>query len=198
MLRSTQRIHEALSFLYHRLGDQKVWPVKMAQLEYLAERKLMSVRGRPLAETQFVNTCFGPMGENVIKVLDNGLMLSPAERIPWVLSKSEVEVLGEIVSTFGELNQASLTAKIAEQCPEWRKPSGERAEALEFATIWRGIGHDDKTTEELEDERLTKLALRESWARSHERTLADMKAEAKNSGEEAAQNGKTELDPAIM
>ena len=155
----------------------------MALLEYLAERTMMKEDYDTFVETEFVNTAFGPMGVNVIRELEVGLKLIPAELIPWELSEYEVQVMGEVVEAFGKLSTQALTEKMGQLCPEWRKPSGEFAEVLEFPVIWRALGFQGQDAEDLENSRQEKEALAASWARSHERTLVKMKAEAKNSGE---------------
>lgn len=167
MTRLEIKIREIFEFLRAGMEEHEISTQKAAQLEYLAERRMMQELGAPLLDGQYFVTKDGPQSLAFARAAQmlEGSPIPPQGTVKRVLSRFEVNLLVEITGQFGEKTEDELTAILREQCPEWK---GREAGELERADIWRAMSFAPDRIERLEDRFAESQGLAEFWNMARE------------------------------
>lgn len=119
--------------------------IKLLKLLYLADRKSLLERGRPITTDRYVSMDDGPVLSityNLIQgdyretehVWSNTILPAPefdvqlkdpdAELQFGQLSRAEVEILKSVFDQYGHWNRWKLIDKVMHKLPEWHNPNG--------------------------------------------------------------------------
>jgi uncharacterized phage-associated protein len=159
MFREDKTTQMAARFL--RLSGNRRMPyIKLIKLLYLADRKMLTTRGKPITYDRWVSMNKGPVLSSTLNIIRS---LIPSEY--WTqhfrtsyhdvilcddpgadnLSRAEDRIITEIFEEFGHLDRWELVRRVHE-LPEWKDPNGTSVE-IPYEEVMRKEGF---TEEEIE------------------------------------------------
>jgi uncharacterized phage-associated protein len=167
---SADRIHfqfderkatEAAALLIEREGG-RINYMKLLKLMYLAERRSLAQRNRPICGDVYVSMSRGPVLSKVYNLIkgetdwivprhwSSFIRLSDRYFVELVkapdreaLSDADVRILSEVFAAHGSLDEWQLVRLLHEQCPEWEDPADTSSEILP-EEILRALGKDEE------------------------------------------------------
>ncbi len=147
--------------------------LKLIKLLYLADRKMLITRGRPISYDRWVSMNNGPVLSNtyhLIKGNDPASLWS--EHIQTInrsvvlqsdpgtgdLSRAEGKIIADIFTQYGSLNWQELV-RLTHELPEWQNPHGSTIE-IPYQTVMRGAGFTEQEIEDTMDDIGADVALK--------------------------------------
>lgn len=151
---------QVAAYFLAKHGD-KVDYLKLTKLMYLADRKALVARGRPITGARMVSMPYGPVLSEVLNLINLGRRYE--EECPWLeyvsppegyavrrvncdtefdqLSENERSILDEIDAQYGRMNKWSLV-DWTHELPEWQDPRGSSL-PIDPADILRAEGRSE-------------------------------------------------------
>jgi uncharacterized phage-associated protein len=138
------KVTQAAAFLLKLRGGRMKY-IKLLKLLYLADRKSLLERGRPITSDRYVSMDDGPVlsitynliqgdyrntqhvwSQTIIPAEDYDVQLREPDADVEVgqLSEAEIEVLRSVFEEFGHWNRWKLIDQIMHKLPEWHDPNG--------------------------------------------------------------------------
>ncbi len=155
--------------------------LKLTKLVYLADRRNLEKYDFPITWDNFVSMDHGPVNSITYDCINGmhggvegweqhitdragykvGLASDIQESDLDQLSEAELETLGEIWDTFGQMTQYQVRDWTHANCPEWEDPHGS-SNPIPLARILKFLGKADAN--ELESELLAERQMKEIFA----------------------------------
>jgi len=159
---------EAAALLIEREGG-RINYLKLLKLLYLAERRSIEQRNRPICGDVYVSMKRGPVLSKVYNLIkgetdwivprhwSSFIRLSDRYYLELVktprceaLSDADVRILGEVFDAHGHLDEWQLVSLLHRECPEWEDP-GDTSKEILPEEVLRALGKDAEDELEVRD-----------------------------------------------
>lgn len=164
---SEKRVAQMAAYLLNRRGGRMAY-IKLLKLLYLAEREAMAKWGESISGDRFVSMPHGPVLSQTYDLIKghgsdqsswNDLIQDESnyevslrkafdEDTLDELSKSEIDLLGQIFDQYGHMNRFEIVKFTHDNCPEWEDPNGSSF-PIKPEAIFRVMGKSENQVQEM-------------------------------------------------
>jgi len=154
-----RRVAQMAAYLLGR-GKGRMNYLKLMKLLYLADRASMKRNGHPISGDRYVSMDHGPVLSQTFNLIKGAVQFAEQGWNHWIadradydvslkrkvhrealdeLSEADLEVLGNVYSRFGKMDQWELVDYTHRYCREWEDPKGSSA-PIDYETIFKALG----------------------------------------------------------
>jgi len=154
-----RRVAQMAAYLLGR-GKGRMNYLKLMKLLYLADRASMKRNGHPISGDRYVSMDHGPVLSQTFNLIKGAVQFAEQGWNHWIadradydvslkrkvhrealdeLSEADLEVLGDVYSKFGKMDQWKLVEYNHRYCPEWEDPKGSSG-PISYEDIFKALG----------------------------------------------------------
>ena len=154
-----RRVAQMAAYLLSREKGRMNY-LKLMKLLYLADRESMKRHGHPISGDRFVSMDHGPVLSQTFNLIKGTVRFAERGWNHWIadradhevslkrkvnrealdeLSEADLNVLGDVYSKFGKMDQWKLVDYTHRYCREWEDPKGPSA-PIDYETIFKALG----------------------------------------------------------
>jgi len=134
--------------------------LKLIKLLYLADRESMKRHGQPISGDRFVSMDHGPVLFQTFNLIKGAVRFAERGWNHWIadradydvalkrkvhrdaldeLSEADLEVLGDVYTKFGKMDQWKLVDYTHRYCREWEDPKGSST-PIDYESLFKALG----------------------------------------------------------
>ena len=154
-----RRVAQMAAYLLGR-GKGRMNYLKLMKLLYLADRASMKRNGHPISGDRYVSMDHGPVLSQTFNLIKGAVQFAKQDWNYWIadranyavslkrkvhrealdeLSEADLEVLGDVYSKFGKMDQWKLVEYTHRYCSEWKDPKGSSG-PISYEDIFKALG----------------------------------------------------------
>ncbi len=180
-----RRVAQMAAYLLGR-GKGRMNYLKLMKLLYLADRESMKRHAHSISGDRYVSMDHGPVLSQTFNLIKGAVQFAEQGWNHWIadradydvslkrkahrealdeLSEADLEVLGDVYSKFGKMDQWKLVEYTHRYCREWKDPKGSSV-PIEYETIFKALGRKPAEAK--------KMAVRVEQQRSIDKLFASL------------------------
>lgn len=163
-----RRVAQMAAYLLGR-GKGRMNYLKLMKLLYLADRESMKRHAHPISGDRYVSMDHGPVLSQTFNLIKGAVQFSEWGWNHWIadradydvslkrkvhremldeLSEADLEVLGDVHSKFGKMDQWKLVDYTHRYCREWEDPNGSSI-PISYENIFKALGRTSAEAKKL-------------------------------------------------
>ena len=154
-----RKVAQMAAYLLNRAKGRMNY-LKLIKLLYLADRESMKRHGHPISGDRYVSMDHGPVLSQTFNLIKGAVQFAEGGWNHWIadnadyavslrrkasretldeLSDADVEVLSNVYSKFGKMDQWKLVEYVHRYCHEWEDPKGSSI-PIDYEDIFKALG----------------------------------------------------------
>ena len=150
-------------------GKGRMNYLKLMKLLYLADRASMKRNGHPISGDRYVSMDHGPVLSQTFNLIKGAVQFSELGWNHWIadradydvslkrkvhremldeLSEADLEILGDVHSKFGKMDQWKLVDYTHRYCREWEDPNGSSIQ-ISYENVFKALGRTSAEAKKL-------------------------------------------------